>query len=99
MLPMGRRRDLPVPLIAYRTVRHIGLQVGGAADEMGLAGFFQEYAGANRLLDAAAAEHHAVIAEQHGEVAAERMRNGFAFALERDQRDVGLVPRQVDELI
>src|SRR5580692_12145634 len=66
---------------------------------MGLAGLFQKYSGADRLLDAAAAKHHAVIAQEHGEVLPERKRNSFAFALQRDQRHVGLVPWHVDELI
>src|SRR5579862_8651510 len=99
MLPVRWRRDLLVPLIAHRAVRHIGLEVGGAADDVGLAGFFQKYSGADRLLDAGAAKHYAVIAEQHGEGLPERTRDGFALALQRDQRHVGLVPRHLGELI
>src|SRR5580704_6870971 len=85
MLPVRRRRDLPVPLIAHRAVRHAGLQVRSAADDVRLAGFFQKYSAADRLLDAGAAKDDAVIAEQHGEVLPERMRDGFALALQRDQ--------------
>src|ERR1700733_13363545 len=77
MLPMRRRRDLLVPLVAHRAVRHAGLEVRSAADDVRLAGFFQEYSVADRLLDTAAAKHHAVIAQEHGEALPERMRDGF----------------------
>src|SRR5580692_2082759 len=47
MLPVRRRRNLLVSPVAHRAVRHIGLEVGGAADDVGLAGFFQKYSGAD----------------------------------------------------
>ncbi len=51
------------------------------ADQLRLAGLFQKNSDTDRMLDAGAAERHAMIADQHRKVLAERPRERLAFAL------------------
>src|SRR5580704_10127107 len=99
VFPVDRGHDLLMPLAARRLARHDGPDAGTSAEQMRLAGLFEEYSDAHRVWHRRAAKRHAMIAHQHREGLTKRRGEGQSLVLSRYQRHVVLVARDLDEVV
>src|SRR5580698_9317082 len=99
MLPMNRRHDLAMALLADSSVRHGSGKSGAHRGQLGLARFLQEYPHTGRMRDRGAAESHAVVAQKHREILTECSCKRDALVLRCDQRHLILVARYALKII
>ena len=96
MLPMRRGHHLAPAPDTRGLVRHRGTEACRLPGQLRLARLFQKDADASRVRDRRAAERHAVIGQQHRELAAERPRQRGSLVFRGDQRHLVGVARHVD---
>ena len=96
---MHRSHDLAVAPLARRAPGQRCAEAGALPGQLRLAGLLEKDADAGGMRDRRAAERDAMIAHEHREARAERLRQRNPLIPGGDQGDVGLVARHLDEIV